>query len=171
MTTAPRELMILRHAKAEPFAARDHDRRLTARGVADATDAGHWARDEDRLPDHVVVSSAARTCGTWNAFRSASGGDAEVHIEPALYPADTDAALEILRLVPSDARRVMVVGHNPTMASLVQLLDDGDADPEVLTALSAGYPTSALTVLAVQAEWADLSVGGARIEAYHVGRG
>jgi phosphohistidine phosphatase len=64
----------------------------------------------------------------------------------------------------------MIVGHNPTMAHLVHLLDDGTADAEAFAEISAGFPTSAIAVLDVGTSWADLEVAGARISAFHVGR-
>ncbi|MBO9520978.1 MAG: histidine phosphatase family protein [Nocardioidaceae bacterium] len=161
----------MRHGKAEQFAASDHERRLTERGVADATEAGRWVRAHDKLPDHALVSSAQRTLGTWAAFADGAGCDLEPVVDRALYSAGTDAALEILRTVPADAARVIVIGHNPTMAYLVHLLDDGGADPEVFAEVSAGYPTSALAVLEVESPWDQLDVAGARIAAFHVGRG
>lgn len=161
----------MRHGKAEAFAASDHARELTRRGVADATEAGEWARETGALPDHALVSSAARTKGTWQAFCDGSGCDVEAVVDPGLYSGDSDAVLEILRDAPAEAHRVMVVGHNPTMAHLVHLLDDGGADPEVFAQVSAGYPTSALTVLQVEGSWDELDVAGARIKAFHVGRG
>lgn len=161
----------MRHGKAEQFASSDHERRLTERGVADAEEAGCWAREHDKVPDHVVISSAERTRGTWAAFAEGAGCDLEPVVDRAVYAAGTDAALAILRTSPADARRVMVVGHNPTMAYLVHLLDDGGADPELFAEVSAGYPTAALCVLEVETPWADLDVAGARISAFHVGRG
>ena len=66
---------------------------------------------------------------------------------------------------------VMVVGHNPTMAHLVHLLDDGSAEPDAFAEISAGFPTSALAVLEVSGPWTDLDIAGARISGFHVGRG
>lgn len=171
MSTETRKLVVMRHAKAEPFAASDHDRVLTARGRADAAAAGHWAADHGVLPDHVIVSSAARTQETWAEFAQAAGLASEVVVDAGLYGAGTDAALEILTTVPAQARSVMLVGHNPTMAYLVHLLDDGGADPALFAEVSAGYPTCALTVLEVAAPWDRLDVAGARIRQFHVGRG
>src|SRR5690349_14981710 len=108
----------MRHAKAEPFAASDHERELARRGVRDATEAGRWAAEADVLPDYVVVSSAARTQGTWSAFVAGSGVGTDAVTDRALYSAGTDGALEIVRTVPADARTVMLVGHNPTMEVL-----------------------------------------------------
>ncbi|WP_183407648.1 SixA phosphatase family protein [Nocardioides marmoriginsengisoli] len=165
-----RQLLVLRHAKAEQVAASDHERVLSPRGVGDAAALGTWAAEQGRLPDYVVVSSAARTLGTWESFSAAAGIDPDVVVDRSLYAAGPDAALEILRTVPEHAGSVLLVGHNPTMAYLVHLLDDGAADPEVFARLSAGYPTSALTVLDVPGPWADLELGTARITDFHVGR-
>jgi len=166
-----RQLLVLRHAKAEAFAASDHDRVLTDRGRADAAAVGRWLADVGIAPDYVVVSSAARTQQTWAEVASAADLAPEVALDHSLYGAGTDAALEILRSVPQDARSVMLVGHNPTMAYLVHLLDDGGADATVFAEVSAGYPTSAVTVLDVPGPWADLDVAGARIQKFHIGRG
>jgi len=161
----------MRHAKAEAVAAADHERRLTARGVRDATEAGVWARSAGVLPDHAFVSDAARAHETWSAFSAAADLDVVPELDPGLYTAGPDGALEVLRTAPDDALTVMVVGHNPTMAHLVHLLDDGGADPEVFSALSADFPTCAVAVLEAPGAWRDLDLAGARITAFHVGRG
>lgn len=171
MSARSRELIIMRHGKAEPFASSDHARKLTKRGVADATEAGQWAREMGVLPDHVYVSSSARTIGTWDAFCSGSGCEAMPVVDKSIYGAGTEGILELLRTVPGDAQHVMVIGHNPTMAHLVHLLDDGGANPALFAQVSAGYPTSALTVLRFQGSWEELDLGTGRITAFHVGRG
>ena len=166
-----RRLLVLRHAKAEAVAASDHARRLTHRGQRDAADAGRWAQASGFLPDHVFVSTAARAEETWSGFAHAAGLDLEPEMDAALYSAGPYSALEVLRTAPVDARTVMIVGHNPTMAHLVHLFDDGSADPVAFAGISAGFPTCALAVLELAGEWAALDLGGARIADYHVGRG
>jgi phosphohistidine phosphatase len=161
----------MRHAKAEAVAASDHERRLTARGTRDAAEAGTWARSAGVLPDHAFVSTAKRAEETWSAFSSAADLELEPQLDAALYPAGPDAAIEVLRASPSEARTVMIVGHNPTMAQLVHLLDDGAADPDAFAAVSTDFPTSAVAVLEVRGAWAELGFGGARIADFHVGRG
>ncbi|WP_183407126.1 SixA phosphatase family protein [Nocardioides marmorisolisilvae] len=171
MTQPARQLIILRHAKAEPFASSDHERVLTDKGHRDAEDAGDWAREAGLRPDYAVVSSAARTRGTWASFSAGAELELEPVFDRSLYGAGTDGALEIINAAPEDAETVLLIGHNPTMAYLVHLLDDGGADAELFARVSAGYPTSAMAVLDVPCAWSDLDVGGARISAFHVGRG
>ena len=66
---------------------------------------------------------------------------------------------------------LVVVGHNPTMAYLAQLLDDGEGDPAVVGELAGGFPTSAVAVFEYDGSWADLAEGSAHLVAFHVGRG
>jgi phosphohistidine phosphatase len=166
-----RRLVVIRHAKAEPVASSDHARRLTDRGRQDAAEAGRWARAAGFLPDHALVSTAARAHETWTAFATAADADLVPDLDSALYSAGPDGALEVLRSAPSGARTVALVGHNPTMAHLVHLLDDGGADPVAFAEISTGFPTCAVAVLDVPGEWADLEIAGARVTAFHVGRG
>ncbi|MCW2784204.1 MAG: Phosphoglycerate mutase [Marmoricola sp.] len=166
-----RRLIVMRHAKAEQVAASDHERVLAGRGLRDAAEAGRWAAEVGYLPDHVVVSSAARTRGTWVRFALGAGLALEPDVDRALYSAGTDGALEIARFAPAAARTAMLVGHNPTMESLVHLLDDGGADVEVFDRLAAGFPTSAIGVLEISGDWSDLEIGSARLTDFHVPRG
>lgn len=166
-----RRLVVIRHAKAEAVAASDHARRLTDRGRRDAAEAGRWARSAGFVPEHALVSTAARAHETWTAFATAAASDLVPELDSGLYSAGPDAALEVLRSAPAVARTLALVGHNPTMAHLVHLLDDGGADPAAFAEISAGFPTCAVAVLDVPGEWADLEIAGARIAAYHVGRG
>ena len=54
-----------------------------------------------------------------------------------------------------------MVGHNPTMASLAALLDDGDGDEEAGNEMALGFPTSAVAVFAYDGDWADLDEASA----------
>lgn len=165
--------MVMRHAQAESFAETDRERRLTDRGHRDAAEAGAWLAAQDLAPSHALVSGAVRTRETWAAVAGQlpGSGSVDVSIDESLYTAGPDAAIEVLRLLPDQASRVVLVGHNPTMAHLVTLLDGGDADPDAFAGLSRGYPPAALTVLEYDGPWRDLGPGECRIAAFHVGQG
>ena len=164
-----RVLVIMRHGKAEAFAEGDHRRRLTDRGRREATAAGQWLADQGIVPTDAFVSSATRTRQTWEALVAGSGTPAEAHVEDAVYSADAESALDVLRQAPPAAEVVLYVGHNPTAASLAHLLDDGDPDPEAFRAMSAGFPTGAVAVLEISVPWADLDLATGHLVAFHVG--
>jgi phosphohistidine phosphatase len=108
---------------------------------------------------------------TWTALASGAGWDIEPSLDEGLYSAGPDTALDLLRGVPADARVLVVVGHNPTMGHLAQLLDDGEGDPEASSAMATGFPTSAVAVFEYDGAWSGLDLTSARLVAFHVGRG
>ena len=57
-----RELILLRHAHAEPAAAGldDIDRPLSREGQAEAEAAGRWLKEHGHLPDRILCSPARR---------------------------------------------------------------------------------------------------------------
>jgi phosphohistidine phosphatase len=163
-------LVILRHSKAEPFAAEDRQRRLTERGRRVSVADGEWLATKGIVPTHAFVSSAVRARETWEGVAEGSGSAAEPRIEDTVYTADTDTAVDLLRTAPADAQIVIFVGHNPTAASLVHHLDDGDPAPEAFRALARGFPPGALAVLEVAVPWSELGSATAHLAAFHVGR-
>ncbi|MDF1602386.1 histidine phosphatase family protein [Nocardioides sp. YIM 152315] len=166
-----RRLVVMRHAKAEQDGPTDFERPLAERGRGDAAAAGAWLSSSGFVPDHALVSAALRTRETWEAVASGAGWSLDPDLDRGLYDAGPDAAFDIIRLVPSEASALLVVGHNPTMAYLAQLLDDGTGSVEAGTAMASEFPTSAVAVFSYDGAWPDLGEGSARLEAFHVGRG
>ncbi len=154
---------MLRHAKAASQGPDDHSRPLTARGRRQATDVGSYVAG-DPVPatsvlDLVLSSSARRAVQTAELVMAELGARAELVVEPALYGADADDVVEIVRGLGADAASVMVVGHNPAAHELAVLLLD-DEDVEGGARLDRGFPTAALAVIALPAPtWARLSLG------------
>jgi phosphohistidine phosphatase len=161
----------MRHGKAEAFAAEDHRRRLTERGRRQATAAGEWLAEQGIVPTDAFVSSATRTRQTWKALVESNGTPAEARVEDAVYSADADSALDVLRQASADAEVVLYIGHNPTAASLAHVLDDGDPDPEAFRAMSAGFPTAAIAVLEISVPWAELDAATGHLVGFHVAEG
>ena len=166
-----RLLAVMRHSKAEQDGPTDFERPLAERGRADAAAAGAWLAAQGFEPDHVLVSAALRTRQTWEAVASGGGWDLAPELDRGLYSAEPDTAIDLVTLVDDAVRRLVVIGHNPTMASVAQLLGDGEGDPELESELLAGFPTSAIAVFEYDGAWADLAEGSARLVGYHVGRG
>ena len=166
-----RRLVVMRHAKAEHSASTDHARALADRGLGDAEAAGRWMSDHGIDPDVALVSDALRTQQTWERVAAGAGWDEDLAVlSDALYAAGTDSAFDLVRDTAPDVRTLVVIGHNPTVGSLAELVDDGEGDPEATTTmLTRGFPTSAVAVFAVDGDWADLGPGTARLEAFHVG--
>ena len=162
---------MLRHAKAEQGGATDFERRLAERGRRDAAEVGRWLAARGVQPQQALVSAAVRTQQTWEAVAEGAGWDLEADLDESLYAAGTEAALDLLREVDPGVTSVMVVGHNPTMASIAAVLDDGEGDEDSGNQLAMDYPTSAVTVFSYDGRWEDLVEASASVVAFHVGRG
>ncbi|CAI9414851.1 SixA phosphatase family protein [Nocardioides sp. T2.26MG-1] len=169
--SSSRAIALLRHTKAEQHGPTDFDRPLADRGHRDAAAVGSWLAAEGFEPDHAIVSAALRTLETWASVAGAADWDLDPELDRGLYAAGPDTALDLVREVGDDVRRLLVIGHNPTIAVLAQLLDDGDGDPDLAEEMLAGYPTGAVAVFEHDGSWADLAEGTARLVGFHVGRG
>lgn len=165
-----RRLVLVRHAKAEPTAPTDHERDLSTRGRADAEEAGRWLSGAGLVPDAALVSDARRAHETWLGLALGGSWEVEPELSPALYAAGPDSALDLLRETSPEVGTLVVVGHNPTMAYLAELLDDGDGDDDATTSmLVRGFPPAALALFEVDGAWGDLAPGTARLTSFHVG--
>ncbi len=167
-----RRLVLVRHAKAEQSGDTDAERALAGNGRDDAVAGGAWLASSGFVPDHALVSSARRAQETWEALSSSHGWEVEVDVSDLLYSAEPETVLDLLREVPDGARSVMVVGHNPTIAYVATMVDDGSGDEAAGTELTTrGFPTCSLAVFEYDGDWGALDVTSARLVAFHVGRG
>jgi phosphohistidine phosphatase len=165
-----RRIVLVRHAKARQDGPTDVERELEERGRADAAAAGRWLAGRGLTADHALVSAATRTRQTWEAMAAAAGWSVEPDLDRGFYGASPETALDLMRLTPGEASTLVVVGHNPTVAYLAHLLDDGEGDVEAATAMLGGYPTGAVTLFGYDGDWADLAPATATVLAFHVAR-
>ena len=154
-----RELILLRHAHAEPAAPGqdDLDRPLSLQGQAEAEAAGRWLRDHGHLPDRVLVSPARRTRETCEAVM-ASLGYVECRQEERIYDATPGRLIQ----VADDSRecaRLLMIGHNPGFEQLAALLASGQSGD------FRGMPAGGVAVLALPDD-AALEPGIARLTAF-----
>lgn len=166
-----RRLVLIRHGKAEQSGSTDAERALAESGQRDSAAGGAWLTGAGHSPDHALVSSARRAQETWAALAGGGGWHVEPEVSRLLYSAEPETVIDLIREFPDRARCVVVVGHNPTMAHLANLIDDGGGDADAANELtSGGFPTCSLAVFEYDGDWADLDVTSARLLAFHVGR-
>ena len=144
-------LLLLRHAKSswkQPELA-DHDRPLNKRGKRTAPLMGALLQDEDLIPDFILCSSAVRTNNTALLVAKACTYIGEIKQTRKLYLAEPQAYVEVLRQVAEKHARVLVVGHNPGLESLI----------ETLTGEAMAMPTAALAYIELSLKrWRDLDL-------------
>jgi phosphohistidine phosphatase SixA len=135
-----RELILLRHAHADPAAAGqdDHARGLSDTGRAEARAAGDWLREHGLRPDRVLCSTATRTRETLAALGDIGAG--ETYEDAAIYEA-SPGTLAALADANRDAERLLLVGHNPGLEQLAALMHSGQ------TGDYRGMPPGGIAVL------------------------
>lgn len=108
---------------------------------------GEWLRQEDELPDLILSSSAIRASRSAELFAEAGGYDGEIIVRRDLYAHHPEAYISVLNEVDDRYQRVMIVGHNPGLEELVELLT-GDWER---------LPTAALALIELPIQyWSDL---------------
>ncbi|MGB6018878.1 MAG: histidine phosphatase family protein [Sulfurimonadaceae bacterium] len=117
-------LLILRHAKSSWKEAHfsDHDRPLNKRGQSDALKMGRLLREKELTPKLIICSTAKRARETVELVREACGYEDEIRFSEELYLAEPEAYIQALNELDDTYDRVMVVGHNPDLEELLELL-------------------------------------------------
>ncbi|MGB0722290.1 MAG: histidine phosphatase family protein [Gammaproteobacteria bacterium] len=130
MNDTPRELLILRHGKSDwAEATDDFHRPLKDRGKRGAQKMGVWMQDNGFIPDHIVASPAVRAIETARKAAKTMGlTTGDVNTDPRIYGAGARLLREVLADTPPEARRVLLVGHNPGLEALLTWLV-GDQAP------------------------------------------
>ncbi|HEX7806525.1 MAG TPA: histidine phosphatase family protein [Cellulomonas sp.] len=163
-STAPRRLVLLRHAKAEHGGEiADHLRPLSLVGRRQATGVGATLQAAGMIPDLVLCSSSLRTRQTWDLVRSSLGAQPTVELSDTLYSAGVRAMLDLVRDVPSAVRTVLLVGHEPTVSEAAATLAGPGSDEPCLARVRVGMPTGSYSVLETDISWAQLEPDGARL--------
>lgn len=160
-------LILIRHAKSswdDPLHS-DHDRPLNARGRDAADRVGIWLAAQGHLPQAALVSSARRTCETWERIAQHLPQPPAPRILPALYAAQPAVMLRALRDAP--APTVALLGHNPGIAAFAALLLRHPPDHPRF----ADYPTAATLVAEFAIDdWAALTPASGTAVAFTVPR-
>ncbi|MDB6163416.1 MAG: phosphoglycerate mutase [Xanthomonadaceae bacterium] len=154
-----RELILLRHAHAEPASSgqSDMDRPLSPEGLAEAEAAGRWLAEHKLIPDRVLCSPARRTRETAESVLAAVGY-VDQRLDEGIYEG-TPGALAELADNHRDADRLLLVGHNPGLEHLAALMHSGQSGDY------RGMPPGGIVVLALPAE-AAIEPGIATLSAF-----
>lgn len=141
---ATRTLVLIRHGKSDWSGdVADRDRPLAARGRRQAPEAGRWLADHGPRLDLAVVSPAARATQTWELVAAALTAPPPTRVDEAAYTFDGEALLDLVRRLDEGLSSVALVGHNPAVEELVELL----------TGEVRRMPTSCLAVVDLDGSW------------------
>ncbi len=154
-----RELILLRHAHAEPAIddQPDLDRPLSAEGIVEAEAAGRWLHEKGLVPDLALCSPARRTRETLDAVLAAVGF-VDQRLDESIYDASS-GTLAALADAHRDVERLLVVGHNPGLERLAALMHSGQSGDY------RGMPPGGIVVLALPMD-SEIEPGVATLSAF-----
>ena len=155
-----RQLIIMRHATANPGDGRDHARTLTSRGQDEAHKVGLSLRSQGPIPERVLCSSAIRCRETWQAVSAGLGSDVLADFEDDLYNASPASLLQSLAGVVDD-ECVLLLAHNPGVSVLA--LELAGRDEESVTRLRSGFAPAAIACFEIEGSWSLVSSASARL--------
>ena len=117
-------ILLMRHAKSSWKDAEltDHERPLNKRGQIDAPRMGTIMCEHELIPQRILSSTALRARQTAQAICEVCGFQDEVTYLDQFYMAEVEEYISVLRELPDSIERVMVIGHNPGLETLLQLL-------------------------------------------------
>ncbi|MES9955395.1 MAG: histidine phosphatase family protein [Candidatus Thiodiazotropha sp. 6PLUC2] len=157
-----RELMLLRHGKSDwTELVEDFKRPLKDRGKRGAQRIGVWLLQQRLQPDYVISSPAERAIITAQKAVKVMGHDADAIIqERRIYAARVDDLLKVLAEIPEDAKRVLLVGHNPSLEALTEYLE-GKRIP--LPKDGKLLPTATIARIKMPSDWKKLKPGDGKL--------
>jgi len=122
--TLQKELLLLRHGKSDwNTDTSDFNRPLNKRGRLNAQQMGLWLKKQNLTPDLIITSPATRALSTAEIVCKALGISAQtIQTDKLIYQASLSNLNQVLLTAPDSAQRLLLVGHNPALESLVSLL-------------------------------------------------
>ena len=155
-------LMLLRHAKSSWAEAgrEDSDRPLNGRGKRAAVAVGRYMASNDLVPQLVLCSPARRAKETWGLLAGELTTFPAILIVAEIYNfGDGTALMECLRRKAGAVQSLSLVGHNPSIGRLAQILA-GKGNAKLRERLEKKYPTAALAVIGFDLDnWGSLAAG------------
>ncbi|PWI19275.1 phosphohistidine phosphatase [Streptomyces sp. Act143] len=162
----PRRIVLFRHAKADWPQVSDHERPLAERGRMDAAVAGRKLADTDITLDLALCSTAIRTRETWKLAVHELAHRPKTVYEERVYEASPGELIAVLNETPDDAQNIVLIGHNPGVQGLAEILA-GAAEGDARERMSRrGFPAAAYAVLTFTGSWKSLEPGVATLADY-----
>jgi phosphohistidine phosphatase len=153
-----KHLILMRHANAGP-AADDRERPLSAQGRSEALRMGRALEalaTRGFRPAWALVSPARRAQETLAGVRSGLPYLTGAETDDALYLGSPDRLLSRLQRLPDETAQLLLVGHNPGLSELAQLLvGPGEGN--------LGLAPAACAALRIEQRWCELAPGCAEL--------
>ena len=143
-------LLLMRHAKSswKDSALKDIDRPLTKRGQKNAARMGELLKESGLCPQFILSSPAHRARQTAEIVAKKCGFKGSIQYYDSFYMAEPEDYIKKLIKQPDGMDSIMVIGHNPGLEGLMQILS-GQVE---------ALPTAAIASITLPIEhWSELT--------------
>ena len=141
-----RQIYLIRHAKAQAIAASDKARELAPQGVDDSAKLGRLFNDDFVQPEAIICSDSKRTRQTLEIMSANGLSCATIDFDEGLYHASSSYLSDLIE--NNVAKTVMIIGHNPSLAILLNELAPADMiAPDLMH-----FPTGTIACLQINDE-------------------
>ena len=118
-----KEIVFVRHAKSDHhFGLEDFDRQLSPVGKKDAVAMARALKARGLLPQRIVSSGALRALTTVQIFIKELEIFDCLGVDNRLYLGDSSKYLGVINEIDNAHETVMIVGHNPAISEVCELL-------------------------------------------------
>lgn len=148
-------LFIFRHAKAEPHQLNDFERKLNTKGKNDSFRIASHIKELSLQPDLIISSPAPRALQTAEIFKNTVNPEIPLLEDMAFYEAGAKVLFEKIKIIDKSIKSLMLVGHNPVLLDLANLVCETKVE---------WLPKCALLSLEFEVkDWADLKKKSGKI--------
>ena len=120
-----KQIYILRHAKSswKNLNLNDFDRPLAKRGINDSIKLNNFIKKNNYDLEKVICSNAKRAKDTFDLVADSFNFSIDsVEYRDDLYYGNTNTIVNLLKGLDSNIKNILIVGHNPSLHSLVEQL-------------------------------------------------
>ena len=151
-----RKIILLRHAKSswKDPSLRDFDRPLSKRGVKDTELMKEHIASLVKGVDEIYSSPSVRTSQTINQLVPEIS---HVNYLASLYLGDVSVVLSLLESIQTRIKTVMIVGHNPCIHEMMEILWKKPVEK---------FPTCAAAVFSLQNSWSKIATPIVNLEKF-----
>ena len=146
-----KEIYVLRHAKSswDNSNLSDFERPLADRGISDAKKMSNFLKDMNIKIDKVLCSNAIRAKETFDLTADGFNFkiDKATYLDK-LYFGDTTTIIQDLKELDESLNNILIVGHNPTLHYLVEILTNESINR---------FTTCNLATISHNGEWVSLN--------------
>jgi len=138
-------VLLMRHAKSswKDYKLKDFERPLSKRGKREAPLMGKMLAEKELVPQMILSSPAVRARSTAEIVSEKCGYRGEITYVDSFYLAEPEIYAAAIRSLPDEIERAMIIGHNPGLEALLQILS-GQVE---------SLPTSAIAYLVFPAQY------------------